>query len=275
MEFITPIGRIVQGSLWKPNTTDKEGRPLTYKDGSPRIKYYIGLAIAKTDPAFAVLWQQVEQVARSFWPGGQTQLAEFAWKRMDGDKPEYAQKEGFPGHWILGLTNGFPFKVYNKTLDAVFTDETQVKRGDYITVIGNVTSNKSDSKPGIFLNMKGVQFQAYGTEIVGVDYAAKFKEASPSALPAGASETPIAGGLPPAMPPQATPPAMPPQATPPAMPPQATPPAMPPQATPPPAPNFANPMYQMTEKAGGFSYEQMVEQGWSHEQLIAHGYVVA
>jgi len=129
-EFLTPVGRIVQGSAWTPNQKDKEGRPLIYKDGSPRVQYYIGLAIEKTNPECNTLWQKIQGAAQAAWPGGQTQLPTFAWKVIDGDKPGQVEKQGFQGHWVFKLTSGFPFKIYNKELTGVLTEETQCKRGD-------------------------------------------------------------------------------------------------------------------------------------------------
>ena len=51
-------------------------------------------------------------------------------------------------------------------------------------------------------------------------------------------------------------------------------PPAPPLPVPPPAPAFRQ-VRQMTEKAGGATYEAMIAAGWSDELLIQHGMMVA
>ena len=257
MEIMTPIGRIVQGSVWTPQTTDMENRPLTYKDGSPRVQYYIGLAIEKTNPEWPALWQQIQGAAQGFWPQGQIQQATFAWKVMDGDAQNYADKEGFQGHYVLKFTSGFPFKIYNKELNGVLTEETQCKRGDYVRIAGTIATNGNANKPGIFLNIKAVQWWGYGKEIAGMDYTSTFAAATPGMVPQGVSNTPIGGGPGPVV-----------------GPPMKLGPMAPPATPPPPAKDFLNPQGpKMTPKAGGCSYQQMIDAGWTHEQLLQHGYI--
>jgi hypothetical protein len=79
-EILTPVGRLVQGSLYNPNTTDAENRPLVFKSGAnagqPRVDYYFGLAIAKQGEQH---WSQTEWGAKIWalgnaaFPNGQTQ----------------------------------------------------------------------------------------------------------------------------------------------------------------------------------------------------------
>lgn len=46
-EFRLPVGRMVMGSLYNPQTTNAEGAPLTGKDGQSRVEYFFALAIPK------------------------------------------------------------------------------------------------------------------------------------------------------------------------------------------------------------------------------------
>ena len=80
--FISPVGRIVQGSMHKPKTTDINGLPLVYKTGAsagqPRVEYYFGLAIAKNDPGLAAFNASLGEAAGAGWPGGQASLPGFS-----------------------------------------------------------------------------------------------------------------------------------------------------------------------------------------------------
>lgn len=187
-----------------------------------------------------------------------------------------------------------------------------INLGDYVQVAGSVAANDDRTKPGVYLNHSMVCHVAYGQRIVvGPNVAeAGFGGA---ALPAGAMMAPPAGFTPPVagaptmpaipgaptLPPPAVPGALPP-ALPPAasslMPPPvvpavpATPPAYPAAApaaivpnhailqppvgtVPPPLP--VAPVRQLTAKANGASYEQLIAAGWTDAALVANGLMAA
>lgn len=211
--FITsPVGRIVMGSLYKPNDKDAEGKPLTIKNGpktgQPRIQYFIALAIPKAgeDHWAKTEWgAQILQIGASNFPQAY-QSPQFAWKIEDGDSQvpnqkgqKWADREGCAGHWIVKLSGGFAPKVYRMNGNDPVPETTPdfVKPGYYVQARFSADGNGSTQRPGVYLNLQMVALRGYGPEIVsGPDVAdAGFGAA---ALPAGASAMPLAGALPPA-----------------------------------------------------------------------------
>ena len=61
ISLLTPIGRMVAGSMYKPNDKAFDGSPLVVKSGpnagQPRVEYYFGLAIPKGSEQH---WSQTE-----------------------------------------------------------------------------------------------------------------------------------------------------------------------------------------------------------------------
>src|ERR1700733_10382568 len=92
IELLTPVGRLVQGSLYEPQTTDAENKPLTIRSGpnggQPRVDFYFALAVPKGGEQH---WSQTQWGAKIWqaghvgFPNGQTQSPTFAWKVTDGD----------------------------------------------------------------------------------------------------------------------------------------------------------------------------------------------
>lgn len=292
VSFLTPVGRMVAGNMYEPQTTDMEGRPLVTKTGpqagQPRVDYFFALAIPKapgqthwaTKPAGwdaakpywgEVIWNRGHQA----FPQGQAQSPGFAWKVTDGDSqvPNKAgrkpcDREGYPGHWVLHFSSGFAPKIVNADGSQPITEPGAVKCGYYIQVLGNVDGNGSLQQPGVFLNHAGVALAGYGQEIVsGPDLkGAGFG----GALPPGASTVPVGGMQAPAPVAAVTPP----PAT------VAAPPAAivpnPAILQPPPVPAAAPaPARVMTAKAAGATYESFVEKGWNDALLVQHGYMQA
>lgn len=310
--FLTPVGRLVQGSLYKANTTDAEGKPLVVKSGpnmgQPRSDYYFALAIAKGAER---AWWDTEWGRLIFSIGAAAfpqayQAPTFAWKVKDGDSTIPNRKgkaprdqEGFAGHWVLGFSSGYPAKVFrdNGTVPILETDA--VNLGDYVQVFGSVDGNGSTSQPGIYLNHSMVNLVGYGKRIVVGPDAASVGFGKGVVLPPGASATPLAGAMTPAtaaavagMPamPGAAPqmPAMPMATTVvpagmPAMPTVAVapnpgflqPPAMPGVPAVPAMPPAAPVARQMTAKANGLRYEDFIAQGWNDQQLVQQGFMLA
>jgi len=235
------------------------------------------------------------------------QSPDFAWKITDGDstKPNKKQRrpcdnEGYPGHWILHFSSGFPPGIY-KTREGTrdqFDPLPQpdfIKLGYYVQVNFTCAGNGAQSQPGVYLNHSMVCFAAFGTEIsVGRDVAsAGFGQ---SALPAGASMTPPAGAFAAAAPGLGTPvmgapggmPQMGMQQAAPLLPglgmaggaPMMGAPGGMPQMGMQPPPQMmappATPQYQMTPQAqaAGYTREALNAQGHSDAAIVAAGYMV-
>lgn len=270
--FTTPVGRIVMGSLYTPQTTDAEGKPLLIKSGpnagQPKVQYFFAVAVPKGPETH---WNQTQwgaliwKTGHESFPQGQADHPQFAWKIVDGDSaiPNKAGKKpcdrtGYPGNWVLSFTSGFAPKIYNKDGSAQINEPEAVKLGYYIQVNGDVDGNGSQQQPGVFLNHSMVALSAYGEEIyVGPDASAVGFGSAP--LPAGAMATPPATFTPP-VPQEVAPAALP---TPnPAF-------LQPPVFTPPVPPAPA--MHRLTTKAAGATYEQLIGAGWTDALLVQHG----
>ena len=220
--LLTPVGRMVAGSMYKPNTTDYQGNPLTIKTGpnagQPRQEYFFAIAIAKAGEQH---WSQTEwgqviaQAGFSGFPNGEAQnRQDFAWKITDGDSQQPnrnnvapCSKEGYPGHWVLGFSSSFAPKLYNADGTQQLTEPDAIKCGYFIQVSGSVEANGNTNNPGVYLNHNMVALAGYGEEIhTGPDPRSVGFGGQP--LPAGASATPLGGGFNPAQPPSTGAPVM-------------------------------------------------------------------
>lgn len=282
----TPVGRLVQGSIYKPQTTDAEGKPLVVKSGpnagQTKVTYYFAIAVPKN--AGEQHWAQthwgaiIYRVGQEGFPGGAANSPTFAWKVIDGDSqiPDRTGKrpcdrEGFAGSWILRFSSGFAPKIYNKDGSAAIVEPEAVKLGYFVQVNGDVDANGSLQQPGVFLNHNMVALAAFGPEIyVGPDPSAVGFGTNVE-LPPGASDVPAAAFTPPVavvgMPfvPSAHA-AIPPN---PAF--LQVPGGMPFVPSPPPVPKA----HVMLPSAGGNTYEQMIAQGWNDVLLVQHGHMAA
>ena len=271
--FTTPVGRLVMGSLYNPQTTDMEGNPLVIRSGpnagQPKVQYFFAVAVPKgaethwsQTPWGQAIWKQ----GHDAFPAGQADAPSFAWKVVDGDSqvPNRAGKkpcdrEGYKGNWVISFTSGFASKIYNKDGTQVITEPDAVKLGYFVQVNADVDGNGSTTQPGVFINHRMVALSGYGEEIsIGPDPVSAGFGAAP--LPAGAMATPPAGFAP------------------------VTPAPANPVAMPAPAPIPANPAFlavpltpvrQMTPAAQGATYEAMIAAGWTDELLVQHGMMVA
>lgn len=311
-QFRTRTGRIVwtgadngTNSLYEPCTKDFDGNPLgNNDDGSPKLSYRLGLAIAK-QPGETHWAQCPEGVI--IWAQGHTdhpQAAgspDFSWKAVDGDstvktakaKMRPCDKEGFPGHWVFTINSGYPFKFVNADGSAYLLDKGAVKCGDYVQIACSVLGNTGKS-PGVYINHQIVSLQGLGAAILG----------GPDPKTLGFGQGPQPAGMTPVghantgstPPPAPTPPAAPAApGTPAPPPPPATqqvpqvpvapaagfvgtppPPNGAPAApgTPPPPPPSAPVGPQMTAKANGQPYAAFIAAGWTDATLKAQGYML-
>jgi hypothetical protein len=269
VNFLSPVGRLVQGSPYKASTKDADGNPLVFKTGAnagqARSNYFMGIAIPKGSEQH---WNQTDwgkliwSVGAAAFPAAHKSAA-FAWKIEDGDSttPNSRGKrpcdtEGFAGNWIIRFSASFAPKVYREDNGAYVQvlEQDFILPGYYIQVSGTVDGNGSQQRPGIYLNQSMVAFSSYGPVIhFGPDANSVGFGKAP--LPAGASATPLAPSVPlPAAVPTAVASVTP-----------------NPAFLNVPAPPTAEP--KMTAKAGGSSYQAFKTAGWTDESLVAQGYI--
>jgi hypothetical protein len=292
--FSTPVGRLVQGDCFVPQTKDQQGNLRVYKSGDkvgqPNPQFFVAVAFPKVDPRnpavanaeFGAFYALLDKVARAEWPAlfpnpaGPCVNPIFTMKVKDGDGVDRngksnATKEGFAGHWIVSFASAYAPKVVRETSPGVWetlTDPNSVKRGYFVRIAGSATGNDSPNTPGIYCNLDMVALVAYGQEIQSGPDAATAFGGAPAALPAGASATPLGGSTLPVAP-VAGVPALPGAAGVPALPGAVA--AVPAIPVVPVAP--AGP--QMTAKAGAVTYADFVAQGWTDALLISEGYMIA
>jgi hypothetical protein len=215
-QFLTPVGRLVQGHPMDKQTKDNQGNLLTIKSGpqagQPTQKYFCALAFRKDDPAFAAFYAQLAKVARQSFPqqfdaAGNCINPRFSWKLVDGDStvPDEggrapASKEGFPGHWVVRFSSSFPPRCFNAGMyepHQQIADPNVIRRGYYGRVSGTIEGNANAQKPGLYVNLSMFELSAQGPEIVsGPDAAATFGASPVAALPAGAMALPRPGAVP-------------------------------------------------------------------------------
>lgn len=278
--FTSPVGRMVQGDIFKPRTTDQQGNPLTTKSGpnagQPRSDYFVAVAVPKNSPDWAAFKAIIDAEAKAAWPQGQFNSPKFSDKIIDGDGvddngKQNSEKAGFAGCWVVRFSSGFAPALWarSKVLPehmrspdpesfVQVTDPSVLKRGYFVRVAGNVAGNNNIQSPGLYLNYNMVELVGYGDEIVSGP-TASMAFGSPAAAPTGQS-TPV----PTAAAPAPTPSAPAPTASP-------TPEPYTGYAdVPAPAPSGP----QMTAKAGATPYEAFIAKGWTDDTLRANGYLV-
>ena len=186
-DFVTPTGRLVQGSLYVGSTKDAEGKPLIFKTGErmgqPRVNFYLAIAVPKRGETHwgSTPWgAKILEVGRKGFPNGQTNSPSFSWKITNGDSTEPNKNgtvpvncEGFAGCWILKFSGSQVPSIL--TLDdqgktQPLLEKDAIKPGDYIQIQGSVSDNESQQQPGVYLNHNYVCFRHIGERIfLGVD----------------------------------------------------------------------------------------------------------
>lgn len=212
-EFLTPVGRLVQGDCFEAQTKDSNGKPYLDKNNQPTQKYFVAVAFPKSDPQFAALKAQFEQIARAEFPhlfpnGGPCVNPNFSFKIIDGDgidqngKPNNT-KEGFAGCWILRASSTYPPKCFaagkyqpHEQLHPV-GGVNPIPRGHYVRVAGTVAGNGGgNGKPGLYVNANMIEWARVGDVIVGGPDAATVFGGAPgagAAAPAARQMLPAAG----------------------------------------------------------------------------------
>lgn len=301
--FISPVGRLVQGSMILHGKQDMKGQPALDDKGAQIQECFIALAVPKTDANMAAFYALFDTQARASFPhlfpnGGACTHPKFAWKIQDGDGTNssgqsVADKPGFAGNWIFKMATRYAPRCFHHgkydPSQQIQNPDDVIKRGYFIRISGTIDGNgvqpgNSQAVPGLYVSPNLVELVAFGDEIVsGPDAAATFGgSAITSPLPEGASATPRVGmtvptpsGLaPPPMPggaPVAAPAGLP-APTLPGMAPAA--PGLPAAPAGLPAPPAAAPQFQMQPSAQGATRETLHAHGWTDEQLLAAGHMI-
>lgn len=201
--LLLPVGRIVGGHPMKTNPrTDNQGNPKIGRDGQPSVEMWVGVAIPKGGEAHwnQTSWgQQIHAAAVAGWPRGEYGAPTFAWKITDGDsqipnkrgtKP--CEREGYPGHWVVGASSGYPIPCYHVghyQAHEVIKQEGEIKAGDYVRLQISVKPNGSIESPGMYINPLQLELSRAGQEIVlsSVPNAAEAFGGSAPAIPPGAA----------------------------------------------------------------------------------------
>lgn len=215
-EFLTPVGRLVQGDPFEAQTKNMQGQPLVTMSGQPTQRFFIAVAFRKDDPLFPAFYQKLNEVARGSFPTlfnaqGQCSHPRFSWKLADGDGMDdngksNATKEGFAGHWVVKFSSSFAprcFHAGHYQPHEQIQDPRAIQRGYFVRVAGTIEGNDNAQKPGLYVNLSMVELAGVGPVITsGPDAASVFGGAA-GALPAGAQPLPMHAGMPagaPAMP---------------------------------------------------------------------------
>src|SRR5690606_31125344 len=198
MDFHTPVGRIVQGSVAMHAQKDMDtNQPLKNDDGSPVMGTFIALAFPKVlpngqrntefDQFFATLGGVAAQAWPALFPQGAPQLPEnikpgqpgacinprFSYKYQDGDGVDssgksVASKPGFAGHHIVRFYTAYPVRCFHEgqfaAHEASQKPEDIIKRGYWVRIFGEVKSNNATGTqvPGISLYPKLLSFVERG-----------------------------------------------------------------------------------------------------------------
>lgn len=220
-DFLTPVGRLVQGDPFEAQTKNMRGQPLVTMSGQPTQRYFIAVAFRKDDANFGAFYAKLVEVARGSFPNlfnaqGQCSHPRFSWKLMDGDGVDEngksnATKEGFAGHWVVKFSSSFAPRCFHAGRyqpHEQIQDRNAIQRGYFVRVAGTIEGNDSEQKPGLYVNLPMVELAGVGPVITsGPDAASVFGGAAP-ALPQGAQPLPMNAGAP-AMPGMPAAPAMP------------------------------------------------------------------
>lgn len=211
-DFISPVMRIVQGSVVLREKKDEDNKPVLDKEtGLPVQECFIAVAIKKDDPNLQAFYALYVETAKAAFPqlfdaNGNCLHPRFAWKIQDGDGNDkngksVANKPGFAGHYIFKMATRFQPSCYHygkyDPSQRIPNPADVIKPGYFVRVSGTIAgngvgANAGQAVPGLYVSPNMIELIAYGQEIVsGPDAAATFGKAPVvGALPEGASTTP-------------------------------------------------------------------------------------
>ena len=238
VRFTTPVMRMVQGDVDEAQTKDMQGNLRVVKTGpnagQPNPQFFVGGAVAKTDPAWPPFWETLVRQAFADFPslfphgidaiiaaGGPQPwfteppqghqmpwvMGDFSWKVQDGDASvvregklvNYAEREGYAGSWVVKFGSSYPPRCFHAGRYAAneqIQEKKVIRRGYYVRVSGSTEGNGNMQRPGIYLNLDMVELSAFGPEIVSGPDAGSAFGGGPVALPPGATAAPATPAAP-------------------------------------------------------------------------------
>jgi len=240
-QFVTPVGRLVQGDVFKGDTKNMTGQPRVTKSGAPAINFFLALAVPKHEAGPMI--ETIKAAAAEGFRNGETGNPSFSWKYVDGDSTVPNRKgkkpcdqEGFPGHVVFRFNSGFAPRVYDEHVQEII-DPSRVKLGDYARISGTVQGNGQAVYPGVFLSHNMIQVVRAGERIVtGPDPMEVFGAQALGTIVSAPAVTPR-------------------------------------QLPPPPPPPPPNSGPRMAVGCP-YTYDQLKAQGWTDAQMVAQGYLI-
>lgn len=204
IRLVTPVGRVVWGSVYERQTEDYDGNKYNPGEGP----FQFGLAVLKSDPAIGQLLTALYQQAiggyqnnaqivgriNNEWQSGFTS-GMFRFKIKDGDQPNSKglRNPNTAGCYVFALQTTLPIKCGNAQNAEI--DPKAIKTGYFVDIaVSAKVNDKVDGTAGIYINPQVVRLIAFGEEITGGPSVeeAFAGHAAPTALPPGASLTPKA-----------------------------------------------------------------------------------
>ena len=203
-----PAGRIVGGNPTAfEQAIDYYTKQPKTNNGQPVKEHRVDLAIPKAE-FLQNVWPYIVQEVAKVYPQyanahpDQLNMTRFAWKIINGDSAEcpqgsnipYNTRDGYAGCYIVKIrTSAFcpsTYKFENGAYRKV--EENEIKAGDYIVSSLNITVHK-EKDGGIYWNPNAYELVGYGQAIKGSGGGDPMKlfGGQQTALPAGASATPI------------------------------------------------------------------------------------
>ena len=278
--ILTPVGRMVQGDFFKPNTTDQQGNPLVIKSGpnkgQPRTDYFAAIAFPKTpDTVASVITPMVQQAATSYaalFPRGPEPhnpaghfgctLPKFSFKIMDGDGvddngKQNASKDGFAGHWVVKFSSGFAPQVWTRAKNLPDGHPAKALNADPETLVQLQATDAAFVKCGFYYRINA-SIDGNGQQLPGgspglytnynlVELVAFGEEITKGPVASEVFAAPAGSALATAPAPAAT--------------------------VTPPEPGFPADLAKTATWPVGFTYAQMAAAGWTDDALIKAGHV--
>jgi len=199
VEFVTPVGRLIYGDVFKGSDKGFKNRlnEVDKSTGLPAIKWAWGIAVEKNNPELPAFMQLLQNEMRTAWPnfrGNMSDNAQFSAKIEDGDKKTPA-KEGYTGCVIFKIGSNYLPTVFAPDLQRIITNPEEVKRGYYVQIAGQYSTNGQDDKPGMKMWGGKVVFRYKGEEIKGSGGDASCFQNTGGYKPPGATDANSVQGL--------------------------------------------------------------------------------